>query len=92
MATEYNRELKCKDCKNAQGSFMVRLTRATYAMKCKIPEAWNEEKFDPVFGSIDPGYYSSCGVMRAQLQPCGPEAKKWVPRDTKLVFLALRNN
>ena len=89
MNHNYNRELKCKDCKYAKGSFLTRLARANYGMTCSIPEAWREEEYDPVFGKIEPGYYRSCGVMRIN-EACGPQAKAWVPRDTKLVFLALK--
>ena len=89
--SEYNRELKCKDCKHAQGSFMTRLTRATYGMKCTLPEAWKEEEYDPVFGTVTPGYFKSCGVMRVN-EICGYSAKKWSPRNTKLVFLKLKNS
>ena len=89
---EYNRELKCKDCKHAKGNWVTRLTRASYGMSCTIPEAWNEERYDPVFGKLTPGYFSNCSGMRLLGSECGPDAKHWVPRDTKLVFLALKNS
>lgn len=87
----YNKELKCKDCKNADASWFTRLTRASHFFKCTIPESWNEEKYDPVFGKTTPGYNSSCNVMRGSFSACGPDAKKWTPRNTKLIFLALKN-
>lgn len=87
----YNKELKCKDCKHAKGPWHARLMRQSYWFECKIPESWNEEKYDPVFGKTTPGYYSSCGVMRGQYQACGPEGKFWTPRNTKLIFTALKN-
>lgn len=89
---EYNKQLKCKDCKNANGSFWSRITKTSYMFRCNIPEAWVEEKYDPVFGKTTPGYYHTCGVMRGKYEACGPEGKKWVPRSTKLIFLALKNN
>jgi len=91
MQESYNRDLKCKDCKNAKGSFFARLTRANYAFSCTIPEAWKEEEYDPVFGKVTPGYFKSCSVMRLAHNVCGFDAKRWVPRDTKMVFLALKN-
>ena len=88
---EYNRALKCNDCKYSQGSLFARLTRATYSMSCTLPEAWREEEYDPVFGKVTPCYFKGCSVMRGEYHECGPDAKKWVPRDSKLIFLALRN-
>ena len=87
----YNKELKCKDCKHASGSLAARLLRESYFFKCTIPESWNEEKYDPVFGKTTPGFNSSCNVMRGSFSVCGPDAKKWTPRNTKLIFLALKN-
>lgn len=89
---EYNKDLKCKDCKHASGSLFNRLTKASYFFKCTIPEAWVEEKYDPVFGKTTPGYFRACGVMRGSYEECGPEGKKWVPRSKKLIFLALKNS
>lgn len=86
----YNKELKCKDCKHAKGPWFARLFRESYRFQCTIPESWHEEKYDPVFGKTTPGYFASCGVMRITTE-CGPEAKRWTPRDTKLIFLALKN-
>ena len=87
----YNKELKCKDCKHASGPWTARLFRESHWFRCTSSESWNEEKYDPVFGKTTPGYYNSCGVMRAQFQACGPEANRWTPRNTKLIFLALKN-
>ena len=89
--TPYNKELKCKDCKNAKATWFSRLTRASHFFECTIPESWNEEKYDPVFGKTTPGFNSSCNVMRGSYSACGPDAKKWVPRSSKLIFLALKN-
>ena len=88
---EYNKELKCKDCKHAKGSIMARIFRESYFMKCTIPESWNEEKYDPVFGKTTPGFFYGCGVMRGTYEACGPDGKHWTPRNTKLIFLALKN-
>ena len=88
---EVNKELKCKDCKHAKGPWTARIFRESYFFKCTIPEAWNEEKYDPVFGKTTPGYFHSCGVMRGTYEACGPDAKRWTPRSTKMIFLALRN-
>lgn len=88
---EFNKDLKCKDCQHAKAAFMARLLRESYFFKCDIPESWNEEKYDPVFGKTTPGYFNSCSVMRGTYQACGPDGKKWSPRDTKLIFLALKN-
>jgi hypothetical protein len=88
---EYNKELKCKDCKYAKGPITARIFREAYFMKCTLPESWTEEKYDPVFGKTTPGYFNSCGVMRVGYSVCGPEGKKWAPRSSKLIFLALRN-
>lgn len=87
----YNKDLKCKDCKHANGSWFSRITQASHFFDCTIPESWNEEKYDPVFGKTTPGYFSSCNVMRGSYSECGPEAKKWTPRNSKLIFLALKN-
>jgi hypothetical protein len=88
---EYNKDLLCKDCKHAKSTFMAKLTRYKFGFECTIPEAWNEEKFDPVFGKTTPGYFTGCSVMRLYGSECGPEAKKWAPRNSKLIFLALKN-
>jgi hypothetical protein len=88
---EYNKDLKCKDCKHAKGPITARIFRESYFMKCTIQESWNEEKYDPVFGKTTPGYFHSCNVMRGTYEECGPDAKRWTPRDTKLIFLALKN-
>ena len=87
----YNKDLKCKDCKFAKGPITARIFRESYFMKCTIQESWNEEKYDPVFGKTTPGYFHTCGVMRGTYEACGPDGKRWTPRDTKLIFLALKN-
>lgn len=88
---EYNKDLKCKDCKHAKGPITARIFRESYFMKCTIPEAWVEEKYDPVFGKTAPGFFHACSVMRGTYEACGPEAKQWTPRSSKLIFLALKN-
>ena len=70
---------------------MARLLRESYFFKCTIQESWQEEKYDPVFGKTKPGYFNSCNVMRGKYQACGPDAQFWTPRNTKLIFLALKN-
>ena len=92
MSSEYNKDLKCKDCIHAKGTFMDRLLRNTYAFKCTITESWNEEKYDPVFGKTTPGYFTTCSAMRKKFSACGPEGKHWSPRNSKLIFVALRNS
>ena len=86
---EYDRDLKCKDCKFSKADFYARLTNFSAGFRCTIPEAWIDEKYDPVTGKLTPGYFDYCSTMRINNE-CGPKANKWVPRDTKLVFLALK--
>lgn len=88
MGIDYNRTLKCVDCKHSKASILSRLTKFSFGFRCTINESWVEERYDPVFGKITPGFYSSCNIMRIK-QECGPEGKSWSPRNTKHVFLVL---
>jgi hypothetical protein len=87
MTTEFNKNLLCKDCKNVEASFMSRLTNFSYGFKCTIDEAWVKPEYDPVIGETREGFHHTARVMRGTYEACGPDAKKWVPNDTKKVFL-----
>lgn len=88
MAIDYNRALKCVDCRHSKSSILARLTKFSFGFRCTINESWVEERYDPVFGKTTPGFYSSCNVMRIKPE-CGPLGKSWSPRNTKHIFLAL---
>ena len=92
MTIEFNKELLCKDCKFARASFMTRLANFSYGFSCTIPEAWVEPEYDPVVGTTKEGYFHVARVMRGIHEPCGPDAKKWVPNSTKKVFLMLKKS
>lgn len=89
MAVVYNKALKCKDCKYSKAHILARLMNISWAFQCTHPKSWNEPDYNPVTGKTGKGFYSSCGGMRVK-KDCGPEAKSWVPRNSKLIFLALR--
>ena len=82
-------EVLCKDCKHAKASLWDRLMQSSYAFKCTIEEAWHEPKPNRVTGQSSTGYYESCSVMRV-MEACGPDAKRWVPKDSKMVFMYLQ--
>ena len=82
-------EVLCKDCKHAKASLWDRIMQSSYAFKCTIDEAWNAPKADRVTGKSSVGYYDSCAVMRVG-NACGPDAKRWVPKDSKMVFMYLQ--
>ena len=86
---EYDRDLKCIDCKYSKADFMNRLLKLSAGFTCRLPESFTEERYDPVTGKVTPGYFQYCSSMRLDSM-CGPKAKRWVPRNTKLVFLALK--
>jgi len=44
-------------------------------------------EYDPVVGETREGYFHGARLMRGKFEACGPDAKKWVPSDTKKVFL-----
>lgn len=88
---EYNKSLKCKDCIHSKSSWLARLTQFSGGFTCSIPESWVQPKYDPVIGKESEGYFSSCGTMRID-KACGPEAKSWSPKTTKLIFLKLREH
>jgi hypothetical protein len=82
-------EVLCKDCKHAKAKLLDRLLQSSYAFKCTIEESWNAPKPDRVTGNSSTGYYDSCAVMRVG-NACGPDAKRWVPKDSKMVFMFLQ--
>ena len=82
-------EVLCKDCKHAKASLWDRLMQSTYSFKCTIDEAWYQPKPDRVTGKPSTGYYEPCSVMRVS-EACGPDAKRWVPKDSKMVFMFLQ--
>ena len=86
---EYDRDLKCKDCKYSQADFLSRILNVSSGFKCILPESYVEEKYDPVTGKTTPGYFNFCSTMRI-MENCGPKAIRWSPRSTKLIFLALK--
>lgn len=82
-------EVLCKDCKYAKAKLWDQLMQASYAFKCTIDESWHEPKPNLVTGQTSTGYYESCSVMRV-MEACGPDAKRWVPKDSKMVFMFLQ--
>ena len=56
--TNYNTELKCKDCKHASGSFIARLLRESAFFRCTIPSSYNDPVYDPVYFLIAPKLHS----------------------------------
>jgi hypothetical protein len=82
-------EVLCKDCKHSKANLLDRLLQSSYAFKCTIEESWNAPKPDRVTGNSSTGYYDSCAVMRVG-NACGPDAKRWVPKDSKMVFMFLQ--
>lgn len=91
--TNYNTELKCKDCKHASGSFIARLLRESAFFRCTIPSSYNDPVYDPVFGKETPGYFSYCSTMRGEYNTsCGPQGKSWTPRNSKYIFLAIKHS
>ena len=87
---DYDRDLKCMDCKHSKADFINRLLKKSYAFHCGLPEAWVEGNYDPVTGITTKGYWEFCSVMRIKEDTCGPKAKRWTPRNSKLIFLALQ--
>lgn len=86
-----DRNFKCKDCKFSEASFADRLFNFSAGFRCKIPESFTEEKYDPVTGKSKPGFYNYCSVMRID-DACGPKAKLWEPRHKKHLFLMLQKD
>jgi hypothetical protein len=82
-------EVLCKDCKHAKASLWDRLMQSSYAFKCTIDEAWRGPNPNLVTGKSTLGYYESCSLMRVK-DACGPDAKRWVPKDSKMVFMYLQ--
>lgn len=89
MVTDYNRDLRCVDCRYASGRVAALLWLTPLGMKCRLPASWVPGNWDPVFGKETKGYWQTCGTMRIKAE-CGPEAKGWVPRGKKHIFLALK--
>lgn len=86
-----NKDLKCKDCIHSKTSWFNRMIDNSYRYECTAPEAYTEETYDPVCGKVRPGYNNYCSTMRSRFGKCGPGAKLWKARNTKLVFTILRN-
>jgi len=88
MATG-NKKLTCKDCAHSKASWFARVTNFSSAFRCVIPASRVEGEFDYVTGKTEPSYFRSCDAMRRFCE-CGPDAKQWKPRNSKLVFLYLQ--
>ena len=69
---------------------MSKINKNPYGYKCMLPEAFYTPSPDKTLGLDRPGYFESCNVVRADSRICGPDAKRWVPRDTANVFIFLK--
>lgn len=84
-------KLLCKDCKYSKASFLSKLLQNEYAYTCTHPDSWYTPPPDNVLGQSRTAYFKSCKTQRMWGETCGTDAHNWVPRDTRKVFIYLRN-
>lgn len=89
---DYNRDLLCKDCVHAHRPLLNRLLFIDVYW-CRLPENRTEDEYDPVTGKTKLGDYASCRIARLHSKICGPEGRRWEPRNTrKHMFTMLKKN
>lgn len=88
----YDRELLCKDCRHSYRPWTNRLFFIEI-YQCRLPENRGADEYDPVTGKTHTGDFSSCRVARIHTNICGPEGRRWEPRNTyKHMFTMLKKN
>jgi hypothetical protein len=85
--------VRCKDCKHSFRSWLDLPTWGSgYEYRCR--QSWIEPKteFDPVQGLQKiKGKFESCQLARMKHNKlCGPEGKRWEPKDSKNFFTYLK--
>lgn len=88
---QYNRQLRCVDCKHASGRLQAWLGISPLGLKCKMPKSWVPGDWDPVLGKMANGYWQACSTMRIK-DECGPDATGWEPKRKRDILLLLHKN
>ena len=89
--TDYNKKYICKDCVHSKADWLTKITKQSSGFQCTLLESYIPGSYDPVTGITSPSSFNNCSTMRAAYnEVCGPDAKKWKPKSTKLVFLLLK--
>lgn len=96
MNNEINTEKLCKDCvykKTPLLGYLSELLTKDSPAKCHHPSsAYNPPVVNPVTGKVSKPKYHLCSVIRTVRDPgnCGRTGKFWKPKDTKKVFVLLK--
>jgi hypothetical protein len=61
--------------------------------QCRLPENQDNAEFNPVTGETEGGGYRSCRIARMNSEICGPDARRWTPKNSrKHLFTVLKQN
>ena len=89
---DYNKEVICKDCRHSHRSIYNKIM-FVHIYQCRLPENIMADDYDPVTGRTRQGDYNSCRIARLQSSVCGPEGRRWKPKNSrKHLFTVLKKN
>lgn len=82
-------QINCKNCKFNRASWFTRHFSSSVWWTCELKQS--EPVYNVVDGSTRPAEYASCSLVRHDEDLCGKNAKAWMPRSKKDLFLLLKH-
>ena len=80
-------QVTCKNCKLNRASWLSRNFANSVWWTCSLKKS--EPVYNVVDGTTKPAEYASCSSVRWDEDLCGENAKAWIPRSKKDLFLLL---